>query len=70
MPGCRLFVSFGTGMGEGVGNHPVVAPLVDTNLLAATTVDLVASGFSLVPLGDSGLVTTDNMAMTYFIISP
>jgi hypothetical protein len=62
---------FGAGTGEGLGNHLHKAPLVNTDILAATTPDFMAglATDSEVP-DDPVLVTAQHLAKTYLVIFP
>lgn len=57
-------------MGKGPGNHPVMAPLVNTNGLSTWAKHLMFTDFSFKPLGNSILMASNNMTMTDFIVPP
>lgn len=65
-----LIISFGAGIGKGLGNHLVKCPLINTHILAADTLNLVSAYLRVKHFFDAVLVAAQHLAGTDFIISP
>lgn len=57
-------------MSKSTTNHSVIAPFVDTDRLAAETMDLMPDRFSFIPLGYPAFVASDQMSGTNLIVLP
>lgn len=65
-----LLILLRSGVGKGPGNHPIARLFIPTYCLSTFTMNLITNQFSLIPLYDSFLMTTNDMTVTTLFIFP
>ncbi len=63
-------ITFCALVGEGFGDHFVVAALVDTNVLSTRTLDFMSVHLRIKHLLDSVFMATEHFSLTNLVVAP